>query len=158
MRHRHFARRVDGEREFAEGWGAGKPKGKAQKRAAMAAPAHPRHRRGVLGLHPDIFGQPPRSNAHIAQGSACPSPSLPLHRCLRQQRRGVERRLPHLTDVLFPASPSSSRQHHRPPSPPRSLLHRRVPPQHITPRKSQHPLGKGCCRRTAPRQGYPLRY
>jgi len=106
MRHRHFARRVDGEREFAEGWSASKSKGEAQKRAAMAAPTHPVHRSGVLGLHPDFSGPPPRSNACAAQGRACLSPSLPLHPCLRQQRGGVRRRLRHLTDVLFPASPS----------------------------------------------------
>lgn len=98
----------------------------------MAAPTQSRHPRGVLGPHLDVLGQPPRSTARITHGRVRLSPSLPLRPCLQQQRRGVERRLRHRTDVLFPASPSFFQA--APPSPP-AIPHCTDEPWHILPGK-----------------------
>lgn len=70
----------------------------------------------------------------IVQGGTRLSPSPPLHPCLHQQCCRVEGCLQHLTDVLFPASPSFSRQSY---SSPITLM------SHVSPCKP-NVLGKGC--------------
>lgn len=79
----------------------------------------------------------PAATPAMLQGRARLSPSLPLHPSLRQQRHGVERRLRHLTDVLFPASPSFSRQHRGPPIPCCSDEPSRSTSRHANPRSPQ---------------------